>query len=122
MNHNCTLVKIVASIVRRFLTGTQGEAPAPFWDPLAFTIQEGHARGIEIHVWLNPYRANVNADWSGLASNHMANVYREYAYPYDTYLWMDPGAQVVIDHTVDVIADIVTKSVAAHIYICMLSS
>lgn len=93
----------------RFLTGTQGEAPAPFWDPLAFTIQEGHARGIEIHVWLNPYRANVNADWSGLASNHMANVYREYAYPYDTYLWMDPGAQVVIDHTVDVIADIVTN-------------
>jgi uncharacterized lipoprotein YddW (UPF0748 family) len=93
----------------RFLTGTQGEAPSPFWDPLAFTIAEAHARGIEVHVWLNPYRANVNPNWSGLASNHMANVYREFAYPYSTYLWMDPGAQVVIDHLVSVITDIVTN-------------
>jgi len=93
----------------RYLTGTQGTAPSPLWDPLTFTIAEAHARGIEVHVWLNPYRANLAANWVGLAPNHMANRYRQYAYPYSTYLWMDPGAQVVVDHLVSVITDIVTR-------------
>ena len=93
----------------RFLTGTQGVAPSPYWDPLAYTVQEAHARGIEVHAWLNPYRANLSPNWSGLASNHMANRYPQYAYPYDQYLWMDPGAQVVIDHLISVIDDIITR-------------
>jgi uncharacterized lipoprotein YddW (UPF0748 family) len=29
-----------------YLTGTQGEAPEPYYDPLAFAIAEAHARGI----------------------------------------------------------------------------
>src|SRR5262245_16457839 len=29
------------------LTGTLGDDPG--WDPLAFVIQEGHARGLEVH-------------------------------------------------------------------------
>ena len=41
-----------------FLTGTQGKAPDPYYDPLEFWVKEAHARGIELHVWLNPYRAH----------------------------------------------------------------
>lgn len=37
-----------------WLTGTQGQAPNPMWDPLAFIIDESHKRGIELHAWFNP--------------------------------------------------------------------
>mgnify|MGYP003607900018 FL=1 len=41
-----------------FLTGSIGKAPTPFYDPLEFWITEAHQRGMELHVWLNPYRAH----------------------------------------------------------------
>jgi uncharacterized lipoprotein YddW (UPF0748 family) len=41
-----------------FLTGKQGQAPNPYYDPLQFWIDAAHDRGIELHVWLNPYRAH----------------------------------------------------------------
>jgi uncharacterized repeat protein (TIGR02543 family) len=36
------------------LTGTRGKDPG--YDPLAFAIEEAHKRGIELHVWVNPFR------------------------------------------------------------------
>ena len=36
-----------------YLTGENGQAPRPYYDPLEFWIQEAHARGMELHVWLN---------------------------------------------------------------------
>src|ERR1044072_2516868 len=44
------------------LTGTQGVAPNPAWDPMQFMIEECHKRGIEFHAWINPYRAVANAN------------------------------------------------------------
>ncbi|WP_210464633.1 glycoside hydrolase family 10 protein [Rufibacter roseolus] len=41
----------------RFLTGTQGKDPG--YDPLAFAIEEAHARGLELHAWFNPYRVST---------------------------------------------------------------
>ncbi len=41
----------------RYLTGEEGKAPEPYWDPLEFVIEEAHKRGMELHAWLNPYRA-----------------------------------------------------------------
>src|SRR3546814_20209272 len=40
-----------------WLTGTQGKAPSPFYDPLQFMVQEAHSRGMEFHAWFNPSRA-----------------------------------------------------------------
>ena len=40
-----------------YLTGQQGKAPQPYWDPLAYAVQEAHRRGLELHCWFNPYRA-----------------------------------------------------------------
>ncbi len=50
----------------RYLTGTEGKAPDPYWDPLEFAIEEAHKRGMELHAWLNPYRAmrSVPSDFS----------------------------------------------------------
>ena len=36
------------------LTGTRGKDPG--YDPLAFAIEEAHKRGIELHIWVNPFR------------------------------------------------------------------
>ena len=36
------------------LTGTRGGDPG--YDPLVFAIEEAHKRGIELHVWVNPFR------------------------------------------------------------------
>jgi len=72
-------------------------------------ITEAHRRNIEVHVWFNPYRANLTPNWNGLAPNHMANVLRQHAHPYDTYLWMDPGAKEVSDHLIRVVSDVATR-------------
>ncbi len=40
-----------------FLTGEQGSAPKPMWDPLKLAVDEAHKKGIEIHAWFNPFRA-----------------------------------------------------------------
>ena len=36
----------------RYLTGEQGVAPEPFWDPLQWMIDECHKRGMELHAWI----------------------------------------------------------------------
>ncbi|ELU14045.1 hypothetical protein CAPTEDRAFT_109895 [Capitella teleta] len=93
----------------RFLTGTQGTAPNPLWDPLSFCITEAHSRGIEVHAWLNPYRANTAASFDGLHSSHIANVLRQYAYIYDSYVYMDPASLQVEDWLIEVIEDIIAR-------------
>lgn len=91
-----------------WLTGQQGKAPVPFYDPLEFAIAESHKRNIELHAWFNPYRAR-NATNYTLAPNHMARLYPEYAYPYGQLIWMDPGAKEVQDQTYNVIMDVVRR-------------
>ena len=54
----------------RFLTGQQGKAPSPYWDPLAWMVVQCHARGMELHAWINPYRAKSKTT-SVLAANHI---------------------------------------------------
>lgn len=90
----------------RYLTGSQGTDPG--WDPLQFLLDEGHARGLEIHAWMNPYRAKASSS-STAASNHQSVVNSAYAYPYGSTLWLDPGAPPVQDHLEAVIADLVTR-------------
>ena len=46
----------------KYLTGKQGVAPEPLWDPLQYIIEQCHARNMELHAWLNPYRVGTNAD------------------------------------------------------------
>ena len=40
------------------LTGTRGKDPG--YDPLQFAIDEAHKRGMELHVWVNPFRASTS--------------------------------------------------------------
>jgi uncharacterized lipoprotein YddW (UPF0748 family) len=92
----------------RFLTGEQGVAPDPFWDPLQFMIEQCHARGMELHAWLNPYRVTSN-DREQLHPDHLYFKKPEIFKRYGKQLYFDPGEPESIAHTVRVIADIVTR-------------
>lgn len=92
----------------RYLTGTQGVAPSPLWDPLEFMIEESHKRGMELHAWCNPYRVTSSAS-DDLAPSHIYFKHPEIFKKYGVQLYFDPGEPLSIEHTKRVIADIVTR-------------
>ncbi|MBS1701498.1 MAG: family 10 glycosylhydrolase [Armatimonadetes bacterium] len=92
-----------------YLTGLQGRAPDPAWDPIEFAVTECHRRGIELHCWFNPYRAEHPAQKGPLAANHLFNTNPGIVKKYDRYLWMDPGEKDVQKRSLDVIFDVVKR-------------
>ncbi|MES2297191.1 MAG: family 10 glycosylhydrolase [Pseudomonadota bacterium] len=92
-----------------FLTGLQGQAPHPWYDPLAFWVAQAHARGLELHAWFNPFRARYGAARSPLAREHIANTHPDAVKPYGKMLWMDPGEPAAAQRTLDVILDVVRR-------------
>jgi uncharacterized lipoprotein YddW (UPF0748 family) len=92
-----------------FLTGRQGKAPKPAYDPLAFAIKEAHARGLELHAWFNPYRARHPAEKSPAAASHISRARPDLVRRYGQFLWMDPGDPAVRQQTVRVVLDVVRR-------------
>ncbi len=92
-----------------YLTGTQGRAPSPAWDPLEFAVRESHARGLELHAWFNPYRAQNDQAKSPLSATHFARTNPALVKRYGGFLWMDPGEPEVRARTVRVVLDVVKR-------------
>lgn len=92
----------------RFLTGVQGKAPHPYWDPMAFMIEECHKRNMEFHAWINPYRAKTNMK-NVLASTHIYNVHPDRFIEYDNKLFFDPALPENRRHICQVVTDIVSR-------------
>lgn len=92
-----------------FLTGTMGKAPDPYYDPLETWVKESHARGLEIHVWFNPYRAHHPSGKSPIASDHIVKTNPELAPKYGTHYWMNPTNPKVMDRSLAVINDVVKR-------------
>ena len=92
----------------RFLTGQQGVAPSPYWDPLQWMIDECHKRGMELHAWINPYRARTKTT-SVLAPNHIASKRPDLIFEYDGLLLLNPGIPEAKDYICKVVDDIVTR-------------
>ncbi|HMO40897.1 MAG TPA: family 10 glycosylhydrolase [Saprospiraceae bacterium] len=93
----------------RYLTGRQGIAPEPMYDPLQFMIDEAHKMSMEFHAWLNPYRATVDLDTASLAPNHAFRTHRHWMVKYGTRYYFNPALPEVRRHFTDVVAEIVTK-------------
>lgn len=89
------------------LTGTQGKDPG--YDPLAFAVQEAHARGLELHAWVNPFRAGNTADTARLSREHLVHTRRDLVRVYGANIWLDPGEPDVHDHAMRVVADIARR-------------
>ena len=92
-----------------YLTGQQGLAPDPYYDPLLFMIEETHKRGMEFHAWLNPYRAVNNLYGSSISPGHVTRLFPQWFINYGGKKYFDPGLPVVREHINRVIKDIVER-------------
>ena len=92
-----------------YLTGAMGKAPEPFYDPLAFALEEAHKRGMELHAWFNPYRALHKSHLGNISPNHISKTHRDLVRSYGEYLWLDPGEREVQDYSLRVVMDVVKR-------------
>ncbi|MEY3186714.1 MAG: hypothetical protein RL675_538 [Bacteroidota bacterium] len=92
-----------------FLTGEQDKAPDPYYDPLSFWIEEAHKRGLELHAWMNPYRAH-HSSGKEISTKSIVRTNPETVYWLkEGYWWMDPALQFTQDHTSKVVLDVVKR-------------
>ena len=92
-----------------FLSGTMGQAPYPFYDPLAFAVEEAHKRGLELHAWFNPFRAHHPVSKSPISDDHVSRTHPNWVVAYGDYLWIDPGFPDARRFSLDVIMDVVRR-------------
>ncbi|MBN7817073.1 family 10 glycosylhydrolase [Algoriphagus sp. YJ13C] len=91
----------------KYLTGKQGKAPQTTENPLTWMINEAHARGMEFHAWLNPYRATMDLKTEELSPDHDYNLHRDWMLKYGTKYYYNPALPEVKNHLLKVIKEIV---------------
>jgi len=91
----------------KWLTGKQGQAPNPAYDPLEFAISEAHKRGMELHAWFNPYRATNDGKFAALSPEHITRIKPEWFFIYGGIKYFNPGIPEVRDYIVKVFLDVV---------------
>ncbi|WP_374166048.1 glycoside hydrolase family 10 protein [Arcticibacter sp. MXS-1] len=91
----------------RFITGKQGKAPNPYYDPLEFTIEEAHKRGMEVHAWFNPYRASTTLNPADIGPDHVTKQHPQWFFTYAGRKLFNPGIPEVRDYIVQVVLDVV---------------
>ena len=90
----------------RFITGTQGVSPG--WDPLQFMVDEAHKRNMELHAWINPYRARTKGTRK-VASTHQSALHPERFVAYEGQLYFNPALKENRDHICMIAKDIITR-------------
>lgn len=92
-----------------WLTGRQGRAPVPYYDPLQFMIAAAHERGLEFHAWLNPYRAIFSLGKTITAGSHITRKHPEWFLNYGDKKYFDPGNKQAQEFVVKVVRDVVKR-------------
>ena len=90
-----------------YLSGTQGQSPG--YDPLSLWIAEAHQRGLELHAWINPFRARQSQASSVPAANHLSRTQPSWIKQYGDQQWMDPGEPGAAAHTLAVCQDLLQR-------------
>lgn len=91
-----------------WLTGQQGLAPQPFYDPLDFMIEQAHQRGLEFHAWFNLDRATFGKNSSVAPTNIM---YRkpEWVLEYGGRKLVNLGLPAVRTYIASIVANVVRE-------------
>ena len=92
-----------------YLTGAMGKAPEPFYDPLAFAVDEAHRRGLELHAWFNPYRVAMLSPAPAFSKNHITHTHPDWVQRYGSSLWLDPGEKAAAEYSLEVVMDVVRR-------------
>jgi uncharacterized lipoprotein YddW (UPF0748 family) len=90
------------------LSGTQGTPPSPPYDPLAFAIREAHARGLQVHAWLNPFRVGVSSS-RNTSPRHVTKTRPDLVVRYGDNQWMDPGHPDTHEYVVRIVRELIAK-------------
>ena len=89
------------------LVSTRGMDPG--WDPLEWVVKECHARGMECHAWINPYRyESVVGQWNGTPQAYR-DTNPEWLIDVNGASILNPGLPEVTQRICDVIKEIVTN-------------
>ena len=91
-----------------WLTGEQGRKPEPFFDPLQFAVEEAHKRGMELHAWFNPYRADRGSPYPKAVS-HVTRTHPEWILPFGGLRILDPGRVAVREYVIRIVMDVVRR-------------
>jgi uncharacterized lipoprotein YddW (UPF0748 family) len=118
-NLNCAIVQIRPSADAfypsalegwsKYLSGTEGMPPTPYYDPLQFMVEACHERGMELHAWFNPYRALVDAKKNNKPYHHPTHTNPEWFFNYGGKKYFNPGVPAVRTFFLNVIKDVVSK-------------
>jgi uncharacterized lipoprotein YddW (UPF0748 family) len=92
-----------------WLTGQQGRGPSPAYDPLKFAVDEAHKRGMELHAWFNPYRAERAAGAYVTDAKHVTKAHPEWVLQVGTVKFLNPGLKAVRDYNAKIISDVVRR-------------
>jgi len=97
----------------KFLSGQQGLAPSPYYDPLEFMIKAAHERRMEFHAWLNPYRATTDLDTAALASSHPLRSLgperkQQWFFQYGSRYYFNPANPLVVRYIDQIVKEIVS--------------
>lgn len=93
----------------RWLTGKEGKAPDPYYDPLEFMVKECRQQQMELHAWINPFRAVFGGDTTDLDSSHIYFRFPDWVVSYGKHAYLDPGIPSVRDFVRNVIMDVVYR-------------
>lgn len=93
----------------RYLSGKQGEAPFPYYDPLAFMVEETHKRNMEFHAWFNPFRALVSSKSNPNPASHVTRKHPDWVIHYGGKSYLNPGVPEARDYVNSIILDVVRR-------------
>ena len=89
----------------KYLTGNRGGVPK--YDPLAVLVQYAHAKGIEVHAWMNPYRYSTSDDTYGKLDTDYSHTHPEWLVECGGYYILNPCLPEVKERIAAVVADLV---------------
>ncbi|GHE46708.1 hypothetical protein GCM10017764_32460 [Sphingobacterium griseoflavum] len=89
------------------LTGSRGSGPN--YDVLKFLIDEAHARGIEFHAWMNPYRIATRAGTETAYPALHPSIDASWVVSHEKIQIYNPARPEVRERIVDIVRELLTK-------------
>jgi len=88
---------------------TNARGTNPGYDVLKFMIDEAHARGMEFHAWMNPYRIATRANAGATYPDLHSSVKPEWVISHEKIQIYNPAVPEVRQRLADIVKDVITK-------------
>lgn len=95
----------------RYLIGREGSPLGSYagYDPVALAVDEAHQRGMQLHVWFNPFRAMPPDNLGKPIAGHVTRTHPEWVRHYGKSTWIDPGIPAARRAVLDAILEVVDR-------------